>query len=161
MSTSYISLEDLADMKPIECPQRGGVNFPCVICKECEIGESSLEFGDGVMIEKSVNSVLLHLSLHLKEGDPFEPFVLKLLKSSISKIVPYVQKGDWEEGDLTIMISDDKKDDAEMVEHINEFLNGFVVRWRQLSIESKRMLKDWSDRMGKQLALQYFKEFSM
>lgn len=148
-------------MKPIECPTRGKINFPCVICQECEIGMAEQNFGDGVLIESTVNSVLVHLNLELKENTPMEKYVLGLLKASLSNVVPYVQKGDFELGDLTIMITDDKKDDADMVDHINKFLTGFIIQWRQLSIESNRIMKDWADRIGKKLAAQYFKEITI
>ncbi len=161
VTDTFITLDDLKELKPIECPSRGQINFPCVICQDCEIGLAEETFGDGVLIETTVNSILVHLNLELKENTPMEKFVLGLLKTSLSKIVPYVQKSDYELGDLTIMITDDKKDDTELIKHINDFLSGFILRWRQLSIESNRMLKDWADRIGKQLAAQYFKEVTI
>ena len=149
-----------ASSPPGLCPSRGGVNFPCVVCKECEIGEVVLTFSEGVLIETTVNSVLIHLSLDMKDNQVFEKQALKSLKANISKIVPYVQKGDWEEGDLTIMVTDAKKDDAEMIEHINNFLVEFQIEWRKLAIEATRMFRDWSERIAKKLALKYFKELS-
>lgn len=160
MPTQLIKLEDFKDLKPIECPTRGMINFPCVICKECDIGAVMLTFSEGVLIETTVNSVLIHLSLDIQDNQAFEKQALKALKANISKIVPYVQKGDWEEGDLTIMITDEKKDDETMIKHINNFLVEFQIEWRKLAIEANRMVRDWSERIAKQISLKYFKELS-
>jgi hypothetical protein len=157
LESNLLTLEHLADLKPIECPTRGYINFPCAICKGCEIGAVEITFEEGLLIEKTVNSILLHILLDKIENDPLELLSLKFLKTSLSKIVPIIQKSDWEEGDLTIMLTDETKDDIELIQNVSNFLEGFPQSWRQMAVQAKRALTNWSNQNAKQLAHKYFK----
>ncbi len=157
MNSDLLTLEHVADLKPIECPTRGYINFPCAICKNCEIGAVELTFEEGVLIEKTVNSILVHLLLDKVEGHSLEKISLTFLKASLSKIVPIIQKSDWEEGDLTIMLTDDTKDDAELIQNVSNFLEGFPQSWRQMAVEAKRALTNWANQNAKKLGHRYFK----
>ena len=154
---NVIQLEEIYDLKPIQCPQRGGINFPCVICKQCEIGDVTLTFGDGYLVENTVNSILIHIPLEMSE-DVVEKAALDYLKAKLSEKVPPIQRGDWDEGDVAIMITNDMAKDLELVKNVENFLKEFPNQWRSLAVQAKRQLKTWADNNAKQLAHKYFRE---
>lgn len=157
MSSNLITLEELKNLKPIQCPSRGGVNFPCVICKECEIGAVTETFGSGYLAENTVNSVLFHISVDLRD-DGVEEIALSFLKASLSKLVPIIQKGDWDEGDLAILITDEQAKDKVLVDNAAKFISDFPNQWRMLAVQAKRAITNFSDTNAKQLAHKYFQE---
>lgn len=157
MDSDLLTLEYVADLKPIECPTRGYINFPCAICKSCDIGVVELSFEEGILIEKTVNSILVHILLDKIENNSLEKISLTYLKTSLSKIIPIIQKSDWEEGDLTIMLTDETKDDIELIQNVSNFLEGFPQNWRQMAVEAKRAMSNWANQNAKQLGHKYFK----
>ena len=156
-SGEVISLEELGSLNPIECPIRGKINFPCAICKQCDIGEVTLTFGDGYLAENTVNSVLYHISLDMRD-DPVEKAALGLLKAQLSEKVPAIQKGEWDEGDLAILITDDMAKDENLVTGVAKFIQEFPQTWRMLAIEAKRSLATWAQTNAKQSLHKYFRD---
>ncbi len=155
---SIINLEEITQIKPIECPNRGGINFPCVICKECDIGIASITLEDNYIVESTVNSVLIHMMLNMKENDPVEKAALKMLKGQLSKLIPPIQRGDWDEGDLSILITTELIDDKDLLNNIDHFVKGFPTIWRKLAVEAKRALTKWSETNANSIAHQFFRE---
>lgn len=154
--------QDFERLKPIECPKRGLINFPCVICQECEIGEVTMTSGDGYMVENTVNSVLIHLELNIQPDDPLEKAALKSLKNSLSEKIPAIQRGDWELGEFQIMITNDMiSSDKLIVNNVSRFVEEFPRQFRQLMITAKRTLSNWSDKEAGKYAHLYFKEVSI
>ncbi len=149
--------QPVENLKAIECPQRGGINFPCAICQECEIGQVTLTAGDGYMIENTVNSILIHLELQVQD-DPVEQAALKILKQRLSEKIPAIQRGSWELGDFQIMLTNDMVHDKQLVENVKRFMKEFPGQARQLMIGAKRAITRWSDNEVKQLAHRYFRE---
>ncbi len=150
-----ITLEEFRILKPIECPSRGGINFPCAICRECEIGAVTQTFEENMLIESTVNSVLIHINLDL--GDEFERFVLKRLKSELSKNIPQVQKGDWDEGDITILVDDALSQNEESLKKIEWLLWYLPNKWKQLAISAKQVFSKWENQTVKQIVFQFEK----
>lgn len=150
--------QPIENLKAIECPQRGGINFPCAICQECEIGEVTMTVGDGFMIENTVNSVLIHMELAVQADDPIEQAALKILKQGLSEKVSAIQRGKWEMGDFQIMLTNDMITDKQLIEDVKKFMEEFPRQVRQMMIGAKRALTRWSDTEVKQLAHRYFRE---
>ena len=150
-----ITLEEFRTLKPIECPSRGGINFPCAICRECDIGSVTQTFEENMLIESTVNSVLIHLNLEI--GDEFERFVLKRLKSELSKQIPQVQKGDWDEGDITILVDDALSQNEEDLRKIEWLLWYLPNKWKQLAISAKQVFSKWESQTVKQIVFQFEK----
>ncbi|MCH8906424.1 MAG: hypothetical protein IH840_04970 [Candidatus Heimdallarchaeota archaeon] len=151
-----ISIELISKFEAIKCPMRGGINFPCVICQECEIGTVDIVIEDGVMIENTVNSMIIHLELPMRENDPIEQAALALLRQKLSEKLSVIQKGEWEGGEIAIMLTDGMKDDNILRQNVNKFIRDFPTEWRRLAIQAKRELTDWSEKHAKQIARAYF-----
>lgn len=159
MSGDLINIEEVSTLKAIECPTRGGINFPCAICKSCEIGQVALTFGDGYLVENTVNSLLIHIELQMTDDD-LERISLNYLKAKISENVPPIQKGNWEEGDLAILITNDMVSDVQLINDIAKFIKEFPPQWRRMAIEAKRTIKNWSDSSARQVTHEFFKQSS-
>ncbi|MDH5401040.1 MAG: hypothetical protein OEY49_01005 [Candidatus Heimdallarchaeota archaeon] len=151
-----ITLKNLSELTPIQCPSRGNVNFPCVICKECEIGNVEITFGDHYLVENTVNSILIHINMDI-QPDPLEKVALNLVKNDFSKKIPAIQRGDWEEGDIAIMITNDMIADSGMIQNLVKFIHDFPKQWRQISIDAKRQMNKWSATQVNQLSHRYFR----
>jgi len=149
--------QPLDNLAPIECPQRGDINFPCVICQECEIGEVIMTSGDGYMIENTVNSILIHMELGIQD-DPLERAALQFIKNGLSEKIPAIQKGRWEMGEFQIMLTDSMVEDKELVDNVKKFMEEFPRQFRQMMIGAKRALSTWAEKETKQLAHRYFRE---
>jgi len=149
--------QPLENLKAIECPQRGGINFPCAICQECEIGEVTMTIGTGYTVENTVNSVLIHMELAVQD-DPIEQAALKILKQGLSKKISAIQRGNWEMGDFQIMLTNDMVSDKQLIEDVKKFMEEFPSQVRQMMIGAKRALTRWSETEVKQLAHKYFRE---
>ena len=149
--------QPLENLQPIECPTRGKINFPCVICQECEIGEVTMSIGTGYMVENTVNSILIHMELNLQD-DPIEKAALQILKNGLTQKIPAIQKGEWELGDFQIMLTNDMVQDKELIQNVQTFMAEFPRQFRQLIIGAKRALTRWSENEVKQIAHKYFKE---
>lgn len=157
MTGDYIELVMIDKLKPIECPTRGFINFPCAICQECDIGVVDLQFEKGILIENTVNSILIHLELPIRD-DPVEKAILSLLKAGLAAKISAIQKGDWEGGDISFLLTDEMAKNKELIENIRRFIYDFPGEWRQLAIGAKRQLKEWSESNANKLAHRYFKE---
>ena len=157
MSEGLIELDRIDKLREIECPSRGNINFPCAVCQECEIGVVDVQMGDGVLIENTVNSILIHLELPIRD-DAVEKAILLSLKSALSEKVPSVQKGTWDGGELSILITTDMINDKALISNIKSFLKGFPLEGRHLAIQARRALTDWAQKNSAQLAHKYFRE---
>ncbi len=150
---SYVTLEEFRSLSPIECPTRGGINFPCAVCRECEIGSVTQTFEEDMLIESTVNSVLVHLNLDV--GDEFERFVLKRLKTELSKQIPAVQKGDWDEGDISILVDDALASNEDELKKIEWLLWYLPRNWKQMAISAKQTFSKWEAQTVKQIVFHY------
>ncbi|MHA2249203.1 MAG: hypothetical protein ACXAD7_02520 [Candidatus Kariarchaeaceae archaeon] len=155
MSGDLISLEEVSNLKSIECPKRGGINFPCAICKECDIGAVTLTFGDGYLVENTVNSILIHLELQMRD-DQLEQIALGFLKAKLSEKIPAIQKGNWEEGDIAILLTNEMAKEVQLVNDVAKFIKDFPPTWRMLAIQAKRAITNWSETNVKQIGHKYF-----
>jgi hypothetical protein len=158
---SFITIEEFKELKPIECPSRGGINFPCVICRECEIGTVMTTFEEDMLIETTVNSVLIHINLGIEErNDEIEKFALKRMKSSLSKEIPYLQKSSWDEGDVTLMIDDSVTSDQVNIQKIQYFINSFPKEWPRYAIGAKQAFSKWETQSTKEIAFNFNNKFN-
>ncbi len=161
MSDRFIILEEWKELKPIECPQRGGINFPCVICRECEIGDVTTSFEEHLILESTVNSVLVHIDLGLKErNDDIEKFSLKRVKIGLSKAIPAIQRSDWEEGDITIMIDDEMAKDPVTLQKIHYFINTFHREWPRFASQAKQAFTKWETQLVREIKFDYDNKFN-
>ena len=158
MTGDYVELPMAEKLKPIECPTRGFINFPCAICQECEIGAVDLQFDKGILIENTVNSILIHLELPMRKDDPIEKSILDSLKAGLATKISAIQKGTWEGGDISFLLTDEMVKDKSLVENTRRFIYDFPGLWSQLAIEGKRQLTEWSKNNTNKLAHRYFKE---
>ncbi|OLS28301.1 MAG: hypothetical protein HeimC2_07930 [Candidatus Heimdallarchaeota archaeon LC_2] len=147
-------------LTPIECPTRGLINFPCAICQECEIGTVDVQFEDGVLIENTVNSILIHMELPMRGNDAVELAALEALKAQLSEKIAPIQKGTWEGGDFSILLTDELVKDKVLVSNIERFVAEFPREWSRLSVDAKRKITEWAKASSKQLAHKYFREIS-
>ncbi len=154
--TSYITLEEFRNLRPIECPSRGGINFPCAVCRECEIGAVTQTFETDMLIESTVNSVLVHLNLDV--SDEFERYVLSRLKSELSRHISAVQKGDWAEGDITIMVDNVMAEDEAELRKVEWLLSYLPQNWKQMAISAKQAFGKWEAQTVKQIVFNYEKQ---
>lgn len=156
-----IILEEWKNLKPIECPSRGGINFPCVVCRECEIGEVTTSFEEIIIVESTVNSILVHLDLGLAErDDDIEMFALKRLKQGLSKVIPAIQRSNWDEGDITIMIDDDMAKDPVTLQKVHYFINTFSKDWPRYATEAKQAFTKWETGKVKTIKFDYENKFN-
>lgn len=147
-------IDDFNSLKPIECPQRGGINFPCVICRECEIGEIKLEIIGNKIIEKTVNSILIHIELGMRKDDELEKFALKRLKAGLSKKHSWIQRSEWEEGDVTVMVDNNMAENEKSFNQIIHFLNFFPQNWRRYVTGAKQAFTKWENQSVKEISFE-------
>ena len=157
MVIELIVAQPFENLKSIECPQRGGINFPCAICQECDIGEMTLTSGNGYVVENTVNSVLIHVELNIQKDDPLEQAALKALKNSLSEKVSFIQKGDWELGEFQILLSNDMIKNMEVIGQVESFIEDFPKQFRKLMIDAKRALTTWSEKEATAFAHKHFR----
>ncbi len=150
-----LHLQEFQSLKPIECPKRGGINFPCAICRECEIGEVEMLVEDNVVVEKTVNSIMIHLNLHV--SDEFEKYALSRMKSTLSKSIQIVQKSDWDAGDFTIMVDDNMVSNEETITKVFWLVDYFQNNWKKLAISAKQIFTNWENQTAKQISFSYEK----
>lgn len=161
MTGDLIKLEMVDKLQPIECPTRGYINFPCAICQECEIGTVDVQMEDGLLIENTVNSILIHMELPMRDDDPVERAALISLKAQMSEKIAAIQKGHWEGGDFSILLTDELVKDKVLVANIERFISEFPREWSMLAVQAKRKITEWAKTSSKQLAHKYFREVSI
>lgn len=162
MVDNFISIEEFKELKPIECPSRGGINFPCVICRECEIGSVMTTFEEDMLIETTVNSMLIHINLGVEErNDDIEKFALKRVKASLAKEIPPLQKGSWMEGDITIMVDDGMASDPVTVQKIQWLINTFPKQWPRHAIGAKQAFTRWESQLTKEISFNYNNRYNL
>ena len=129
------------EFKPIECPKRGGIDFPCVICQECEIGTPEIILEGDILIEKTINSAIISIPLEL-END-FEEVMLKSYLQSVGSKTSFIMKKPAEGYQVSFFIDASMVRTKQQRKQIEEFIQGFERHWKSLLARLKSVLKKW------------------
>ena len=129
------------DLHQIQCPQRGGINFPCVICQACEIGKVESLFMNEIFIEKTVNSTFLSLNIELK--DDFEELLLQSYLEQIGNKTSFISKKPQPGFQVTFYIDEEMVKTQEQEEKIMKFIENFHNYWKSFVSRAKTYLNKW------------------
>ena len=92
----------------------------------------------------------------MRTEDPVEKAALIALKSQMSEKIAAIQKGHWEGGDFSILLTDELVKDKVLVANIERFVSEFPREWSMLAVQAKRKITEWAKTSSKQLAHKYF-----
>ena len=158
MSMSPIKKEFLDDKDKIReamqleryiCPQRG-INYPCVICKDCrdmDLKQFPLKNG---FIEKTKNSSLISLILELR--DPFDDMLLKRLSTALFEGTGIVQKEPEPGFSITFYISEALLEKVQEREKLVNFIADFQHTFLSETISARSALNKWERSTSQRLA---------
>ncbi len=129
------------EFKPIECPKRGGIDFPCVICQQCEIGEVEVILEEDFLIEKTVNSAII--SMLLKLEDEFEEVLLGRFLQSLGSKTSLVMKKPMEGYQVSFFIDQNAIASPEKKRKTETFIQDFTNMWKSAMTKAKSVLNKW------------------
>ena len=129
------------EFKPIECPKRGGIDFPCVICQECEIGTPEVILEGDMLIEKTVNSAIVSIPLELE--DDFEEMMLKSYLEKIGTKKSFIMKQPAEGYQVSFFIDSSMVKTRQQRKQVEEFILNFQRHWKSLLSRLKSLLNKW------------------
>ena len=129
------------EFKPIECPKRGGIDFPCVICQQCEIGEVEVILEDDFLIEKTVNSAIVSMLLKLEEE--FEEVLLGRFLQSLGTKTSLVMKKPMEGYQVSFFIDQNAVASPEKKRKTEAFIQDFTNMWKSALTRAKSVLNKW------------------
>ncbi|MCG3220343.1 MAG: hypothetical protein H7641_03090 [Candidatus Heimdallarchaeota archaeon] len=130
------------------CPQRG-INYPCVICKDCrdmDLRQFPLKNG---FIEKTKNSSLISLILELR--DPFDDMLLRRLSFALSEATGIVQKEPEPGFSITFYISEALMEKVQEPEKLVEFISDFQHTFLSETIAARSAINKWERSTTKRL----------
>ncbi len=129
------------EFNPIECPKRGGIDFPCVICQQCEIGEVEVILEEDFLIEKTVNSAII--SMLLKLEDEFEEVLLGRFLQSLGSKTSLVMKKPMEGYQVSFFIDQNAIASLEKKRKTETFILDFPNMWKSAMTKAKSVLNKW------------------
>ncbi|MHA1223392.1 MAG: hypothetical protein ACTSSG_04710 [Candidatus Heimdallarchaeaceae archaeon] len=130
------------------CPQRN-INYPCVICKECQLMELKQYSLKNGFIEKTKNSSLISLILELR--DPFDDMLLRRLSYSLSEATGIVQKEPEPGFSITFYISNALLEKIQDKSKLVDFIYNFQHTFLSETIAAKGALNKWERSTTKRL----------
>ncbi|MHA1910720.1 MAG: hypothetical protein ACTSYA_03400 [Candidatus Kariarchaeaceae archaeon] len=139
-----MELKELLSFKTVECPQRGGINFPCVVCMNCKIGTEGYQqtMFDNMFVETSINSAIISVDLDL-ESD-FEGILLKKLLVQLSRNSPYVLKEAQEGSDISFYIDYDMvHQNPDIINKLSNIIHNFKSMMRQELTKGRGYVNKW------------------
>ena len=139
-----MELKELLNFKIVECPQRGGINFSCIICLDCEIGTEGYQqvMLENMFVETSINSAIISVDLDL-ESD-FEGILLKKLLVQLSRNSPYVLKDAQEGSDISFYLDYDMvHQNPDLVNTMSRIIHNFKSMMRQELTKGRGYVNKW------------------
>lgn len=139
-----MELKELLTFFSVECPQRGGINFPCIICLSCSIGTEGYQqiLIENMFVETALNSAIISVDLNL-ESD-FEGMLLKRLLVQLSRNSPYVLKEAQEGSDISFYLDYDMvQSNPEIVDKISYMIHNFKSLMRQELTKGRGYVNKW------------------
>jgi len=131
------------------CPKKG-INYPCVICKECPEMHLKQFFLKNGLVEKTRNSSLISLLLDIK--DPFDDMLLKRLSKSLYEKTGIVQKEPEPGFSITFYFTNALLEKIEDKEQLVKFISDFQHTFLAETISAKGMINKWERSTTKRLA---------
>ncbi len=134
----------MLNFKNVECPQRGGINFSCIICLDCEIGTEGYQqvMLENMFVETSINSAIISVDLDL-ESD-FEGILLKKLLVQLSRNSPYVLKDAQEGSDISFYLDYDMvHQNPDLVNTMSRIIHNFKSMMRQELTKGRGYVNKW------------------
>ena len=139
-----MELKELLNFTTVECPQRGGINFSCIICQNCEIGTEGYQqiLLDNMFVETSINSAIISVDLGL-ESD-FEGILLKKLLVQLSRNSPYVLKDAQDGSDISFYLDYDMvQQDPDIINKMSDIISNFKSHMRQELTKGRGYINKW------------------
>ncbi len=129
------------EFNAIECPKRGGIDFPCVICQQCEIGAVEVILEEDFLIENTVNSAIV--SMLLKLEDEFEEVLLTRFLQSLGSKTSLVMKKPMEGYQVSFFIDQNAIATPEKRRKTEVFIREFPNMWKSAMTKAKSVLNKW------------------
>ena len=142
--SKVMELKELLNFMTVECPQRGGINFPCIICLSCSIGTEGYQqtMMENMFVETALNSAIISVDLHL-ESD-FEGILLKKLLVQLSRNSPYVLKEAQEGTDISFYLDYDMvHQNPEIINTLSNIIQNFKSLMRQELTKGRGYVNKW------------------
>ncbi|UJG43616.1 MAG: hypothetical protein K9W46_00190 [Candidatus Heimdallarchaeum endolithica] len=131
------------------CPMKG-INYPCVVCKECQKMELKQYFLENGLIEKTKNSSLISLIIEIK--DPFDDMLLKRICKTLFKETGIVMSEPEPGFSVTFFITPALLEKVESKEDLIKFIKDFPHTFLTETISAKSALNKWERVTAKRLA---------
>ncbi len=138
--TDEEKIREAFKIKDFTCPRKG-INYPCVVCKECPQMDLKQYFLKNGMIEKTVNSSLISLLLEIR--DPFDDMLLKRISKSLYKDSGLVMSEPEPGFSITFFITPALLEKIENKEDLVKFIADFEHRFLTETISAKSALNKW------------------
>ena len=139
-----MELNELLNFITVDCPQRGGINFPCVVCLSCKIGTEGYQqtLLDNMFVETALNSAIISVDLGL-ESD-FEGILLKKLLVQLSRNSPYVLKEAQEGSDISFYLDYDMvQQNPDIINKMSIIISNFKSLMRQELTKGRGFVNKW------------------
>jgi hypothetical protein len=139
-----MELKELLSFITVACPQRGGINFPCIVCLACNIGTEGYQqvMFDNMFVETSINSAIISVDLDL-ESD-FEGILLKKLLVQLSRNSPYVLKDAQEGSDISFYLDYDMvQQNPDIINTLSGIISNFKSLMRQELTKGRGFVNKW------------------
>ena len=144
----YDNIREALKLEKYICPHRG-INYPCVICKDCrdmDLRQFPLKNG---FIEKTKNSSLISLILELR--DPFDDMLLRRLSFALSETTGIVQKEPEPGFSITFYISEALMEKVQEPEKLVKFIANFQHTFLSETIAARSAINKWERSTTKRL----------
>ncbi len=143
-------IKEAFQLQQFLCPHRGGMNYPCVVCKECrdsDLKQYPLQNG---MVEITKNSSLISLLVDLK--DPFDDMLLMRLNRTLNEVTGGIIQKEPEMGfSITFYITDNFLERIQNVDKIVDFIWKFPQTFQTETISAKSVMNKWQRDTSKRL----------
>jgi len=147
--TDKDKIREALKLKDFVCPKKG-INYPCVICKECSDMDLKQFFIKNGLIEKTKNSSLISLLLDIK--DPFDDMLLKRLSKSLYEKTGIVQKEPEPGFSITFYFTNALLEKVQDIDKLVDFIADFQHTFLAATISAKGMINKWERSTTKRLA---------
>ena len=139
-----MELKELLSFMTVECPSRGGINFPCIVCLSCDIGTQGYQqtMLENMFVETSLNSAIISVDLNLDSD--FEGILLKKLLVQLSRNSPYVLKEAQEGSDISFYLDYDMlQQNPDLIDKMNDIIHNFKSHMRQELTKGRGYVNKW------------------